>query len=361
MKTLTFDQAFPRARLAATQEHMMDVWRGDARRVYACIPAMDYSMLDDPARQAESAARIILRGGQYPGYNMPRLTADYGKYSVASYWGGRRYRAADGSLTIDPVARNADEADALRDPDPPSSGDAARAAKLYLDVCDILRIEPFDKLWTTTIDFRGPLDAAATLWEPNDFLAAMTKRPEAVHRFLDRVTDHLIALMEFSIAAAKNRVCGGVQPDIWLPSDLGVVMTEEFMSRLTPEEYAEFGIPYTLRIGGRFGGLFLRCGGAFARHLPGLRDCGVNLMGVEYTHPYTTLADIYDVFEDSIVIVPKMGIKARDEYASKAAFIGDLARGAPAEARLWFALHPEDRDFMIQMAIVQAHITSYRL
>ncbi|MDR1599170.1 MAG: uroporphyrinogen decarboxylase family protein [Oscillospiraceae bacterium] len=362
MKPLTFDRAFPKSLLDATEEHLMDVWRGDVRRVYSCAAAAPgCRWLDDPIRQAETAAAGIMRESGYPGYNIPRLAADFGETSVAAYWGGRVSQSDGGGTAIEPVVHNVGEADALRPPDPANGGDAALAAKLYRDVCGILMTEPYDRLWTTTIDLRSPLDTAAMLWEPSDFMGAMSEHPAVVHRFLDRVTDHLIAVVEASLASAKGRVCGGIQPEIWLPSDLGIVITDERMAMVSGDVYKEFGIPYLERISRRFGGLFIRCRGAFGRQLASLRDSGVNLLGLEYSHPYTRLADIFRVFEDSIVIAPRMGAKASEEYEGKAAFLGDMARRAPREARLWFTLRSEDPDFMAQLAIAQAHITSYRL
>ncbi|GHU70389.1 hypothetical protein AGMMS49992_02630 [Clostridia bacterium] len=359
---LTFNQIYPAERLAETEEHLMDVWRGDVRRTYSCISMMpNYRQLEDPIQQAGLAARNLLGSGKYPGWNMPRLVADFGTVSTAAYWGGRKQLPVGGCLSIQPVVHNVDEAESLLPALQPSDGDVTRSRTLYADVCERLEIEPYQRLYTTTLDFQGPLNTAALLWEQMDFMASMYENPKVIHRFLDKVTDFLIQIMEASLEGTNGHVCGNVWPYIWLPSDLGIAMTEDYMPLLSTEMYREFGIPYVERISRHFGGLFLHCCGAFKHQLMNLRDADINLLGLEFSHPYTKLVDIYNVFEDSLVIVPHMGPKAAEEYASKAAFLGDLIKKAPREARLWLILHPEDKDFIMQMTIVQAHITSFKL
>ncbi|MDR2658293.1 MAG: hypothetical protein LBB86_10760 [Oscillospiraceae bacterium] len=342
MKPLTFDQAYPRERVASTEEHLMDVWRGDMRRVYSCVSTTpDYRRVDDPIKQAELAAQNLTRGYQLPGFNIPRVTADFG-------------------TAIEPAIHSVEEADSFLSLEPASTGGARRAHRLYLDVCEKLQTEPYDRLYATTLSIQSPLNTAALLWDHTSFASAMDSEPAAVHRFLDRLTDRLIAVIESSIDAAKGKICGAPWPYIWLPPDLGVSITDDYMSLIPAEKYKEFGIPYIERVSRRFGGLFLHCGGAYSHQLPNLRDSGINLLGLTFSHPYTKLSDIYRVFQDSIVLVPYLAPASNGQYPNKSAFLTDLIRSAPPEARLWFILHPEERDFMMQMTIIQSHITSHR-
>ncbi|MDR1261919.1 MAG: uroporphyrinogen decarboxylase family protein [Oscillospiraceae bacterium] len=342
MKTLTFDQAYPRERLISTEEHLMDVWRGDMRRVYSCVSMTpDYRRVDDPVKQAELAAQNLMRSYQLPGFNIPRLIADFGP-------------------AIEPIVHSAEEADSFLPLELASTDDARRVHKLYLDVCEKLQTAPYDRLYTTTLNVQSPLSTAASLWDHTSFTAAMDNEPAAVHRFLDRVTDCLITVIESSIDAAKGKICGAPWPYIWLPTDLGVSITDDYMPLTSADKYKEFGIPYIERVSRRFGGLFLHCGGAYSHQLPNLRDSDINLLGLTFSHPYTKLSDIYKIFQDSIVLVPYAAPASNGQYPNKPAFFTDIIRSAPPEARLWFILHPEERDFMMQMTIIQSHITSHR-
>jgi len=312
----------------------------------------NYRQLSDPQQQVELAVENLLTSHIYPGWNIPRLVADFGTVSTAAYWGGRVRLPVGGCLSIEPIIYSAEQAD-LATPGEPSGGDCARGLKLYRDVCD--RLET-DQLYTTTMDIQGPLNTAALIWEQSDFMVAMLETPDAVHRFLDRVTNHLISIIECYIQGAGGRICGNVWPYIWLPPDIGIGITEDYMPLLSAAMYREFGLPYVERISQRFGGLFVHCCGTYEHQLRNLRESSMNLLGLEFSYPYTRPEALFETFGDSVVFVPQLGPKGVEEFENKASFFKNLLQRMQPDTRMWFIVHPEEADYQNQLAVVEGSL-----
>lgn len=343
---MEFDKLYPKEKQRQVEEHLRKVWAGEIPCTYSSLTSERYYRGMRPREEMyRAAAENILLNAQYPGYNPPRFIVDYETVSTAAYWGGKLRRPVGGCLSIEPVIRSAEEAE-LVFPGDPRSGDAAKGLEDFAQVRKLLGTE---EIRCTTIDFQGPLNTAALLWEQMDFMTSMCTDPEAVHAFLDRVTDHLIQVIRSYIEDSGHRVCGNTWPYIWLPDDIGVCMTEDYMPLLSAEMYREFGIPYVERISREFGGVFLHCCGEYAHQLQVLKDSDIHLLGLEFHYPFVDPKVMFDIFGDSVLLVPFLSAKGQDGFPKFSDYLFYLHSIQTPETRLWLLLDPKDPDYPRQL------------
>ncbi len=95
-------------------------------------------------------------------------------------------------------------------------------------------------------DIQSPLGIAELMWNETFYFCLM-EQPEAVHRFLDYITDFQIAFIhEFQrLAGDRYNPCGF--PLIWAEGT-GCMIADDTMSLVSPQMHAEFSLPYVNRI-----------------------------------------------------------------------------------------------------------------
>ena len=317
------------------EQRLRAFWAGQGgQRVAVSVLAdgHNFRQLDNDDDVVENAVQHILASTPLSADNVPWFGPDFGTISTAVAWGGRVEQPAGGKVFIHPIITCPEEADRVLTPDP-AAGHVPRAVRLFQQVRERLAT---DQLWGRVIDFQGPLSTAALLWEQQDFMCSMYTAPDAVHRFLDRVTDYLIGFMR-AHRAGMGRLSGMVWPYIWMPDDLGVVFTEDFMPLLSADLYKEFGIPYMKRLADAFGGVFIHCCGEFEQHLPTLAASGVRFRGFDYCEPFTRTAAMYEAFGPDLIyhlILFEPGVKIPGGMPG---FIRErLRKTAPRDMRFWF-------------------------
>ena len=348
---MEFEKLYPKDRQLKTEQHLRKVWKGEIPCTYSSITSESYYRGMRPREKMyQAAAENILLNAKYPGYNPPRFIVDYETVSTAAYWGGRVKLPVGGHLSIEPIIRSAEEAENVF-PKEPREGDAGKGLEDFEQVKRILGTED---LYCTTIDFQGPLNTAALLWEQVDFMTSMYTDPEMVHHLLGRVTDHLIRVMKYFVEKSGHKVCANTWPYIWLPDDMGMCMTEDYMPLLSPELYREFGIPYVERISREFGGLFLHCCGEYSHQLEVLKNSDINLLGLEFHYPYMDPKVLFDTFGGSVLFVPFLSAKGMDEFPRFSDYLWYLHSIQKPDTRLWLLLDPNDPDYERQLEAARA-------
>lgn len=347
---MDFYEAYPKNKLEEVENHLRKVWAGEIKGTYSCISMEpNYRQMEDESQAPRLAAQCILDNARYPGYNPPRVTVDFGTVSMPQFWGGTVKLPVGGCKSIEPIIHGVEDLEQICPADPESL-DAAKGIELYRNVCRILKT---DDLYCTTFDFQGPLTTAAMLWDQTDFMVSMCTEPEEVHRFLDHVTDHIIKVMKTYVKNANHMVCGNTWPFIWLPSDIGMGITEDYMPLISSDMYREFGIPYVERISREFGGLFIHCCGSYEHQLENLKNSDINILGLEFHYPYTKPQPLFETFGDSCLFLPYISISQNDEFKSYAEYFSYLKEIKKPETRLWFILDPNGADFKDQLRVVQ--------
>ena len=250
---MKFDLAYPKEKIEKTEKFLRDVWSGKEKTAFSAYSTYPtYRQLDDFDEIAKIAEVNIMSGADLPGYNIPRFIADFGTVSTAAYWGGRRFRLEVGdAIGIETVFKCSDDLGKIK-PSDPRGGDVKRAKELWTKVSKKLDT---DRLQCSFIDIQGPLNTAALLWEQEDFMMSMYEEPEIVHEFMEVVTEQIIKMIK-AVKEEISLLSGPLWPYIWLPTDIGVEITEDYMPLLSPALYKEFGLPYLERICDEFGGVF---------------------------------------------------------------------------------------------------------
>jgi len=314
--------------------NIFDFWKTrEPKLVYSYVPEPVYRQKDPPEllRQAvEIIANWDASGANCPPVFMP----DFGTVTTAKPFGGKVVRSSDGEqIFIEPAAETIDEALDIK---PMPNGDVDQAIALYRELC---RQTGRQDIRFVTPDFQGPLNTAVQVMKQEEFFIALYTEPEKVHELMARVTDTLIEFVRR--LQASVRVDGGIWPYIWLPQEVGVVITEDLMPLLSPAQYAEFGAPYLKRISDAFGGVYVHSCGQWTHNAPVLAQSGVRLLGLDFCYPYATIEAIQDTLP-GLVLQPGYEFNKPLPYADFVAFAEDMILKRNGDTCLWFALnsHP---------------------
>jgi hypothetical protein len=335
MFTRTFDELYPPALLAEREARLRAFWAGTGARAAVTVNngAYAYRQIEDDDAIVENAVAQILTSADLSDDYLPWFGPDFGTVSTAQAWGGEVVYPEGGCVFIKPVIFGPDDVDRVWPADP-AGGHVARAIALAARVKARLGT---DRIWCRAIDLQGPLSTAGLLWEQGDFFCSMLSDPDAVHRLLDRVTEHLIGMYRAMIAG-MGPLCGMVWPYVWLPDDLGVVFTEDLMPLLSPALYKEFGLPYMTRLAEAFGGAFIHCCGAFEQHIPVLAESGAPILGFDYAEPSTRTEALYEAFGARCVYNVGLDPQGEALYGDYPTFYTHLAKVALADMRFWFCI-----------------------
>lgn len=265
---------------------------------------------------------------------LPAVYCDFGTISTAKLYGGTVIPPPDGGMVhIKPRVIEPDELAGL-EACAFEASDFQLAVNLYHKVCD--RLETGD-LFLRTPDFQGPVNTLALVMDQQEMMMGMVTDPEAIHAALDSITDTLIAFHQrLRAELGGGRVIGNIWPYTFLPEPLGIAITQDLMPLLSPDLYREFEIPRLRRIAEAFGGVQIHCCGKYGHQLPVLKESGILIRGLEFHHPFTTFAEIHEVFGDDVVYVPFLFDECRD-FEDDAAFIKAQCDQGADRTRFWFA------------------------
>ena len=307
-----------------------DFWQGRGPRCIGTVIRAPAYRWSPPEQKIPQAAEII-RGWEGPEINMPpAFYPDYGTVTTARPWGGQVRVTDGGHAHIVPVA---DNLDALLSIQPGENPDLAQAVRGYREV---VRLTGRADVRFLSPDHQGVLNTAALVMDQTEFMIAMLDQPDRLHEFLEVVYDSNLRFIR-ALREQAGRLDGSIWPHIWLPDELGVTVTEDYMPLLSPEQYRQFGLPYLRRQSEQFGGLFIHCCGPYGRHVKNLAESGVRVLGLELRYPYTTMEEVQEHIR-GVVLVPYVNLERQDRYANEAEFYVDCIRKLHPDNRLWFAL-----------------------
>lgn len=334
----------------SAKRHLRSFWNGDGQTVFSVYPHdYEYRQIGNLDEMAGMAVINLTSGDDLPGTNVPRLTIDFGTVSTASFWGGKVYRPDGGCIWIDPIIHSTDDIDRLHAA-PPRSGDFLKAVSLYENVS---RRMDSQNLPCSMYDLQGPLNTLSLMWEQQDMMLSMIDSPEEVHRALDMVTDHLIQQIKAFHEDFRN-IEAPLWPFIWLPTDIGIGITEDYMPLLSPDLYKEFGIPYVERLSREFNGLFIHCCGCFSQHIDNLAESDINILGMEFVYPNIDIEKLFKTFGDTAVFVPNIMDKSIEEFGSMTGYMKHVHDLREEGTRLWYILRPDLPDFTSQVEFLES-------
>ena len=330
-----------------TLEHIRRFWSGHGRVMVSVTPPQLREGLQraDDATWLAAHRKHLPRVADLPGWNVQSVHPDFGTISQAMYWG---CEPVDGpgidAPFVNPAATTLEQALAVS-PEPADAPhrDASRALRLYRE---LRRDWPGDDLWLRTPDAQGVLNTAGMVLEQTELFMGMVNEPAAVERFLEGICDWLIDLWRYLRQESGERICGNIWPGTVLPCDLGVSFTEDMMPLLAPEMYEQFSIPLLRKLDRAFGGLHIHCCGQWGRHAPTLAAADLNLLAVEFHHPYTTIEQLAPLPAQTVV-VPYLAADQPTDFADAGQFYHHLLDST--DRRFWFAF-PSDDPVTLELA-----------
>lgn len=347
---MLFNTMYPTEILNGTRDILRNFWSGKYKVIYSSYPSeYEYRQMEDIQLMAENAVMNFNSGVDFPGYNIPRLAVDFGTVSTAAYWGGKVYRPNGGRVWIDPIIHSKDDVSRLVAASS-NSGDNQKLLNLHSIVKNKLKT---NNLPCTTFDLQGPLNTLSLLWEQQDFLMAMYDSPDIVHKAMNLITSHLIDVIKNSYSMNPD-IEAPLWPYIWLPRDIGIGFTEDYMPLLSPELYKDFGLPYVRRLADEFGGLFIHCCGEFSHHIDNLVSSRINILGMEFVYPNIDIERLFKSFGDEAVFVPNIMDKCVPEFGSMTEYFRYVNKLRTPDTRLWYILRPDLDDFSEQVEFLES-------
>lgn len=340
---------YPEQKLKDTENVLRNFWTGNEKIVFSTFSDQPYyKQLDDKDEMIKKAVDNIIASADLPGFNIPRFIPDFGTVSTASYWGGKIYTPVGGCKGIKPIIQTAVEALNFK-PSEAKGGDVAKAIELWKSISGKLGT---DQLYCSMFDIQGPLNTAALLWNQGEFMMAMYTDPAIVHALLEQITDHIIKIIH-AMRVSIPKISGPMWPNIWLPSDIGVGITEDYMPLISPALYKEFGIPYLKKINDAFGGVFIHCCGEYEHQIENIKSSGINLLGLEFHYPHINPETLFKAFGNSIAFVPYVSPQGTKDFPNRLEYIKYLKEKRQCDTRLWFILSPDEIDYMEQVKLLE--------
>ncbi len=285
---------------------------------------------------------------------LPDYWVEFGMAAEPSGFGCKLNFYPHQPITIDHLIASCDDLeslDHLRQPNPNRDGVMPivlnyyrRVAKMARDRGDPIRM----------VCARGPLNAATHMIGVTEFLTGLKLYPESTHKLLEKT-----ALSAKNWLDAQIEAVGGVE---------GILLLDDIIGFLSPEDYLEFAHPYFQKIYASFAGLPVRMlhndtdNPVSYSHLA---DLGVNLFN--FTHE-RSLSEVRRLCGDRVCLIGNVSplrvlcygtpedvtrdaLARLDDYGSKRGLIlspgGGASPGMPAAnlnamiaaARDWSAKH----------------------
>jgi hypothetical protein len=178
----------------------------------------------------------------------------YGTGPLATAFGAKMIVRDQEQPFFEPAIHTPQEAMKLRKPDLRKDG----IMPAILDRIAFYNEATGGRIPMTYCDTASPWTISTQIWHYEDMLEAIYSAPEAVHHFLNMVTDCIIEWHDIQKARMGRWTMSNVcVPDSWLSS--GFAMGDDTMVSVSPETFEAFFLPYNNRISRAFGGLVYHC------------------------------------------------------------------------------------------------------
>ncbi len=206
-----------------------------------------------------------------PGFNL----VHYGTGPLATAFGAKWIVRENDQPFFEPAIHTPEEARAMRKPNLHKDG----ILPLILDRIEYYNEATRGKIPLTPCDTAGPWSIATQIWHYEDILEAIQTDPDAVHSFLDLVTDCIIEW--YTIQETKIWNWSGSHSSFpWPWSPRGTSIGDDCMVCVSPAMWEEFFLPYNDRMAREYGGCTYHCCMCHENHLMTLTKA-YNFMGFD--------------------------------------------------------------------------------
>jgi uroporphyrinogen-III decarboxylase len=181
---------------------------------------------------------------------IPHLFLWYGVAAIPEVFGAKIRWEKDRDPQAEPIIKDVGDMDQLEVPDLSSSKMVSRILSLESEWKEKINIP------IAITDNQGPLDVAVMLRGLTPFLRDMYLQPRMVHRLMKIVTKTIIEFvkMQKEIIREDMDECAACHGGIWAPKGVGVWISEDYITQLSPKLFREFVMPYDEEIFQTFGG-----------------------------------------------------------------------------------------------------------
>jgi hypothetical protein len=138
--------------------------------------------------------------------------------------------------------------------------------RMVMDTIGYFREVTRDKLDISLTDTQSVNDTASLIVDASEFLIMSITDPEALHPFLQAITDTIIRFTEMQVEAAGDRLSTPGHLMMSSPGLPGISISDDNMSILSPSAYENTAFPYNEQLARRFGGLAVHTCGDFVHN-----------------------------------------------------------------------------------------------
>ena len=218
------------------------------------------------------------REGVYD-YGMPNIKPNQGINIVASAFGCEYTVNDEADPWVKPLIRddNVQDVHDLEIPDP-KTNPVFRLAWERLDY-----LQSHSDLPLRLVNVPSPLVTASLIWDYTSFITATMLHPREVHVLLEKVTGATIGYLKEQLARIHN--LHGMSHEMWhIPREVGVRISDDTASVLSPSLYREFGVKYNSMISRAFGGIVVHSCGEVKNVVEPMMEIE-DLRGLDFTIP----------------------------------------------------------------------------
>jgi hypothetical protein len=301
-------EKYPPERVARIKAHTNAVWHGHPmqdRIVYIANEGGELRGLPDiPAEANEDQRDLILQlqtiinHGDWDDDFFPAIASGIKQVAIPSYFGCVEEEVSD-SNRVGPIIH--DPSDVYSLPElgfvPGTVGGYLLAKMRYFHQRTGGRIPVY------MTDMQGPFSVAAQIWGIDSFMLAMYDHPKEVHYLLQKCTDAIIKYYRLMRETVEgNWVPMHCHPRLWLPEDVAVAASDDFLAIVSPKCTRDFSRPYLEQIAEAFGGVVVHSCGSI-NHAVGELNKVKGLVGLNFSSTETNLEQLAEEVDPRIALV----------------------------------------------------------
>jgi uroporphyrinogen-III decarboxylase len=243
-----------------------------------------HELFNDPEKNFTSALSKNILSMQIESDFVPHLDPFEGVTILAEAFGCKTYVQNNGDPVVaEPIIKKAEDVYTIQKP--------SKGNPTFRRILETL------KLWDQisggiipigTTDPQSPLDVLELLWDTNDFYISLYEKKKEVHYLLNIITDTFIDFYSRQLDIVSNPAFP-VHLFPVVSSNDGISVSDDQMINMSPELYAEFGVPSLNKVSKAFGGMYLHSCGNFMpffkeiKSIQGLRAVNGHLSPKEIT------------------------------------------------------------------------------
>jgi len=212
-------------------------------------------------------------------YGIPNIKPNQGIGIIASAFGCEYIINDEADPWIKPLIReeNVNDVYKLEVPDPVNHPIYKRAYNR------IEFLQSHSDLPLRMVNVPSPLVTSSLIWDYTSFIEATMIYPKEVHALMEKVTAATIDYIREQLRHIKNLFTMGHEM-LYIPKDLGVRISDDTATLMSPNLYREFGVKYNSMISRAFGGIVVHSCGDVQNVVEQMMEIE-GLRGLDFTIP----------------------------------------------------------------------------